>query len=88
MQKEQFFRLKKNDMSWRKIMKMVAYRKFRQLGDDIEPTPMYQVRMRNFAEFKKTGDPDLLELLMGPRKYQNGKIKPYTEHPIYLKKLE
>ena len=47
--------MKKNETSWRKVQNMVAYRKFRQLADDIEPTPMYQVKQKNMVEFKTHG---------------------------------
>lgn len=87
MQKEQFFRLKKNDYAWRKVQKMVAYRKFRQLADDIDPTPIDEVKQKNMVEFKKYGEPDLLEVFMGDRPEEKGIIKPYAEHPLYIQKL-
>ena len=66
---------------------MVAYRKFRQLADDIDPTPIDEVKQKNMVEFKKYGEPDLLEVFMGDRPEEKGIIKPYAEHPLYIQKL-
>ena len=67
---------------------MVAYRKFRQLADDIDPTPIDEVRQKNMVEFKKYGEPDLLEVFMGDRPEENNLIKPYAEHPLYIQKVK
>ena len=40
-------------MSWRKVLAMVAYRKFRQLADDIEATDMIEVKYKKMLKFKK-----------------------------------
>ena len=38
------------------------------------------------VEFKKYGEPDLLEVFMDDRPEENGIIKPYAEHPLFIQK--
>lgn len=68
MKKDQFFRLKRNDQAWKQVCSMIAYRKFRQLADDIEATSLKEVKNRDYETFKKQGDPEMLNLVMSPRK--------------------
>ena len=71
---------------------MTAYRSFRQNADDIE-SDSEEVKKRDFEAFRKEqSEPWLFELLMSNRKTTEclGKqvIKPYMEHPEYLKRIE
>ena len=65
---------------------MIAFREFRSKADDVNPTPIEDVKYEKHKAFKKTGDPWLFELLMSDRHVIDGKIQPYLEHPEYLKR--
>lgn len=81
MSRQQFYRLRKSEQAWNNMTSAIAYRQYRQRADDIEPTPISIVKREKNKEFREAlGDPDLFEVIMGPRSVTlDGKtIKPYN----------
>ena len=64
MNSVQFQRLRKNEHSWNQMKKLIAFRHFRQCGDDIEPTDPKEVKAEKEKQFRKKGDPWFFEMLM------------------------
>ena len=70
-------------------MGSIAYRDFRREADDIDETPIEDVKIEEREKFRREmADPAILDLLMGPRHVIDGKIQPYHEHPDYLEHLK
>ena len=89
MSKDAFMKLKRNYNFWGEVMGSIAYRDFRREADDIDETPMEEVKFEEQEKFKREmADPVILDLLMGPRHVIDGKIQPYDQHPDYLEYLK
>ena len=69
------------------MKKLIAFRHFRQCGDDIEPTDPKEVKAEKEKQFKKKGDPWFFEMLMQPRYKINGIVQSYESHPDYIKRV-
>ena len=70
-------------------MNLVAYRRFRKAGDDIDPTPQWEIKEVEYAKLKATGDKWHHDLITyAPRHVVDGKVRPYDEHPAYLERME
>ena len=60
-------------------MEMVAYRKFRTEGDDIDPTYPAEILKLEQTKLKENLDPELFDIIMcGDRPIVDGKVLPYT----------
>ena len=82
-------KLKRNYVCWGEVMGSIAYRDFRREADDIDETPIEDVKIEEREKFRREmADPAILDLIMGPRHVIDGKIQPYHEHPDYLEHLK
>ena len=85
--KNDFMKLRKLDIAWAEILKSIAVRNYWNDSDAINPASKQLVLRHKRAELaKEQGDQQLFNLVFEPRKVSQGKVKPYNEHPRYVKR--
>lgn len=75
-----FMKLRRLPSAWSQILEQVAFRKFRESADDIDPGEPFLLAYKKRQELKEKGDPWLFELFLTEREFQGGKVKPYLEY--------